>query len=89
MKEVAEMTKIHARIMSKLEEHKFCMKDQTGYYAYNQQDYNLKFNNYAKTITDLVEKTFKLWNENFEAGKGTPDQMLCFELGEPMLKSEF
>ena len=78
--------------MTILNEHKYSDEaKQYGYFFFNEDDYNSLFKKYAVSVKTMVERAYRAWKNNARAGRGASEQMQrsYFELGEPLLRSEY
>lgn len=81
---------VQEKMMATLKNHKRTVDNQKGFFYYDENDFVSAFKKYVSELRNMIESTCQRWIENLEAGNGTPDDMMFqFELGQPLLKSEY
>ena len=90
LNDLESIKSFHENIKTLLKDNQFTQDNQNGLFFFNEADLNDTFKVYYDKLEWLTERTFRLWRDNFRAGKYSEvDLDQHFHLGDPILKTEF
>ena len=90
LRDLEHIEEVHNRVKDLLRANQYTQTNQKGLFFFSETEIEQAFREYYQKIDWLTERTFRMWRDNYRAGKYSEvDLDQHFQLGDPILRSEF